>query len=246
MVISSNTLFHFTKSIDNIISILRNGFWPQFSLEDFSSIKHSQDRRPKIEAIPMICFCDIPLSQISRHVKRYGAYGIGLSKAWGKQKGLNPLVYITDTSDLNKSLHQLYELLSKQKNDNNIFRHFFHLSAFIKPYLIKNKFRSIRYYDEREWRYVPDISLSSSKEHIPFRLSEIEFNNVSKRAIANSMVGKKFTQIFLPSDINYIFVETRADVKNLIKAIDGIFPKKESRLDLYSKILTMSRIKRDF
>lgn len=59
MPVSSNTLFHFTNSIDNIENILINDFVPHYSLE-----KIMVGRIIFEFAFPMVCFCDIPLSQI--------------------------------------------------------------------------------------------------------------------------------------------------------------------------------------
>jgi hypothetical protein len=84
MNISSNTLFHFTDKIENVISILKEEFRPHFCLEDLNDFVAPDDRIEELEhAIPMVCFCDIPLSQSMNHRKTYGNYGIGLSKEWG-------------------------------------------------------------------------------------------------------------------------------------------------------------------
>ena len=64
--LSSNTLFHFTKW-ENLIGILQNDFYPKFSLEKFS-FKNNYTHQ---FVIPMISFCDMPLSQIKLHVNRY-------------------------------------------------------------------------------------------------------------------------------------------------------------------------------
>ena len=85
MVVSSNTLFHFTKDLDTIKNILSDGlFWPIYCIE--------YDKGPNVDgtfnAFPMVCFCDIPLSQISEHLLDYGKYGIGINKQWGKEKYL--------------------------------------------------------------------------------------------------------------------------------------------------------------
>jgi hypothetical protein len=44
-------------------------------------------------AIPMVCFCDLPLSLIKKHVEEYGGYGIGLNKTWGVKNGVAPVIY---------------------------------------------------------------------------------------------------------------------------------------------------------
>ena len=74
--ISSSTLFHFTSSIDYIRSILEDEFRPNLSLEDLSCLELQE----KV-AIPMVSFCDIPLSQTKAHMQYYGHYGIGLAKS---------------------------------------------------------------------------------------------------------------------------------------------------------------------
>ena len=85
MNISLNTLFHFTDKIENVIGILKEGFRPHFCLEDLNDFVSRDERIEYLEwAIPMVCFCDIPLSQSTNHREHYGNYGIGLSKEWGK------------------------------------------------------------------------------------------------------------------------------------------------------------------
>jgi hypothetical protein len=85
--LSANSLFHFTNSFDNLLSILKEEFRPRFCLEDFSLMFVGMSTDPKQEwGVPMVCFCDLPLSQTSFHLSVYGDYGIGLTKDWGKEK----------------------------------------------------------------------------------------------------------------------------------------------------------------
>lgn len=70
LTISSNTLFHFTKNIENVINILKNGFRPHFCVEDLNIIAPDLGSIDELEfAIPMVCFCDIPLSQARVHME---------------------------------------------------------------------------------------------------------------------------------------------------------------------------------
>jgi hypothetical protein len=34
----------------------------------------------------MVCFCDLPLSLIGKHLDEYGDFAIGLERHWGAQK----------------------------------------------------------------------------------------------------------------------------------------------------------------
>ena len=96
MAISSTSLFHFTKSLDTLVKILETGLWPRYCVE--------RDWGDKDLIVPMICTCDIPLSDIQFHQKKYGSYGIGLDKGWAKKKGFTPVLYVSDKSDIYKRL----------------------------------------------------------------------------------------------------------------------------------------------
>lgn len=79
-VVSSKTLFHYTSTLDAVKAILKSkGFWPMYCIE----YGWSEDF---YFAVPQCSFCDIPLSLIKSHVKKYGHFGIGMSKSWGIKK----------------------------------------------------------------------------------------------------------------------------------------------------------------
>lgn len=55
-------------------------------------------------AFPMVCFCDIPLSRIDEHIGFYGKFGIGMTRKWAEQNGLNPVLYASGSNNLTKEL----------------------------------------------------------------------------------------------------------------------------------------------
>src|SRR6266487_3729891 len=81
----TKTLFHFTRTLDNLMSILKEGFWPQYSLEDISWIEGGVPRL----AWPMVSFCDMPISRLREHTAFYGNFGIGLCREQWRDTGLN-------------------------------------------------------------------------------------------------------------------------------------------------------------
>lgn len=96
---SSNSLFHITREFSTLKSILSNkALFGSYCKETLS---YNGERVPLI--IPMICFCDIPLTTISNH-SAYGKYGIGLKKEWGIRNKLNPVLYMEKESALSESL----------------------------------------------------------------------------------------------------------------------------------------------
>lgn len=72
--------------MDAIRSILKDGFFPHYCPEytlDPEDRRAASRRHHPMRAIPMVCFCDLPLSLIAKHLKEYGCFGIGMTKRWG-------------------------------------------------------------------------------------------------------------------------------------------------------------------
>lgn len=93
---NSSSLFHFTDQIEYLKGILENGFRYSYSFELYPSRK----KRTKGCAIPMICFCDIPLTRTLEHSSNYGKYCIGLEKkplVSELKELINPVVYLFST-----------------------------------------------------------------------------------------------------------------------------------------------------
>ena len=82
MAISSNNLFHFYPEFQYLKQAINEGLWPRYFIEKKWSAKDI--------AIPMFCFCDIPLSQIKDHIDEYGHYGIGVTKDFARDNKITP------------------------------------------------------------------------------------------------------------------------------------------------------------
>lgn len=94
MAISTNSIFHFTKPKSILNTLLKDGgFKITYCLENYII----NEANVKI-AIPMVSFCDIPLSSTINHIKSYGQYAVGLSKTWAKENKINPVLYMVPNS----------------------------------------------------------------------------------------------------------------------------------------------------
>lgn len=96
-ILSANTLFHFTPNFNWLTGILETGFIPRLSKEFYDN-NNILGRSVEGTYVPMVCFCDIPVSHLRNHIGFYGQYGIGLDKGWGIEKGLSPVFYLTENS----------------------------------------------------------------------------------------------------------------------------------------------------
>jgi hypothetical protein len=137
VTISSNTLFHFCPTIDILLKILSGGFHPAYCWETINVTKE----RTLNAGVPMISFCDIPLSKISNHNQVYGKYGIGMSMDWAGVNGLNPILYLHNNSLLSRSLLNVGDLIIEadklHKDDKNLersFDEFYQVFQYVKNY----------------------------------------------------------------------------------------------------------------
>jgi hypothetical protein len=110
----------------------------------------------------------------------------------------------------------------------------------------------IRFYDEREWRYVPDLKTFESyleKLDILFGLMDNSiFNNHEILNQANSILESAKLS-FKPDDIKYIIVKEEKEILEMIRKLDQIkgekYPSNIIKI-LTSRILTYDQIENDF
>ena len=246
MAISANTLFHFTSRYDTLISILQSKIFPRLCLE--RGVWYSGDKK---WAIPMVCFCDIPLSNIAEHTKQYGNYAIGIKKTWAIEQGVTPILYVHDNSSfighgLN-ALNWSLELSEKDKEHLSerlaqVMSMFFMMKPYEGYQERDGKRDKVRFYDEREWRFIPPIG-----GHPLNFLTEEQFNDKTHRESLNSF-NEQYGVSFNPDVINYIIVEKDEEIVTLIhelRTIKGSFSYNSVEL-LSSRIISMDRIREDF
>lgn len=249
--ISSNSLFHFTSKPEYLHSILENGFLPRYCIES-AKLSTEMPREELGQITAMVCFCDISLSQISKHIDRYGSYGIGMTKEWGIKNKLNPVIYTNTNSKLSNSFSELIDsivnLLGGDCTDDikNASDKLMSLLKFIKPYQgydEKRKEHNIKFYDEKEWRYVPQIPFEIETKN-SITIEQYIKPRVLKKA--NEKL-KDYKLSFAHNDINYIFIPTFKDIHILISKLkkSSIFSNKEIEI-ITTKILTIEQIKNDF
>jgi len=255
--ISANTLFHFTKTIDNIRNILTNTFSPRYCLEHMAFMENENLDL----AIPMVCFCDIPLSQIIDHIDTYGEYAIGLNKEWAMSKGISPILYLYNDSTTNKVINELFKTTVRLDNVRKLLKKdltklatfdFLELLYYCKSYKGKmwrdGKLKENKtFYNEREWRFVPNLN---ELELINPRLliNKEEFDDFSKRSEYNHQI-EHFTLRFSPKDIKYIIISKeseRLEMVNMIEHIKGNYYSMNDLKELNSKIISVEQIKEDF
>ncbi len=248
MAISAKTLFHFTKERDTLLKILDGSLLPNYSLEDLSSILSGG---PIYDVyVPMVCFCDIVLSQIKDHIAFYGSYGIGLRKSWGLMKGVTPVVYVDHGS---RTAQLMRGVVAKADSDKQelapiLRQRLLDFCKYVKPYegeVLPTKLKPKKgktkkvpriFYDEREWRYSPD----------DYHAFVASVGDEEKVAIENAQMRSKHALRFDPGDVKYIIVSEESEIPYVIDAINANdrFSGRQRSI-LASKVISAEQIRED-
>jgi hypothetical protein len=246
MPVSSNSIIHYTKKFEILLKILEEGFKVTYCVE---AVRSAVLKFKVKMAVPMISFCDIPFSDFEAHINSYGSFGIGLSKKWATKNGLNPVLYLEENSTISQLLTSIVKdykggkAVSKELKDftKNIAVYTKNYEGLLSrdPIVIPN----YRYYDEREWRYIPSID-------------ELKTTTVSIRTEEYKADKKKFNDSidhlrikFEPEDITYIVVEKLEQIEETINFLRQKYHNKYTGLQLdilLSKIISCEQIKHDF
>jgi hypothetical protein len=246
MSLSSNTLTHFTERKEALLGILQENFKIFFCKETVHFGEYTQRF-----FCPMVSFCDIPMSEIKNHIKKYGNYGIGLTKEWAVKNGLNPVLYVAQHSTLSQSYrtamrHFVIDKNTATKNTTNEAMALLDIIRYMKNYEgpLERKNQSIasyRFSDEREWRYVPKFT--KLKEMIATKAT-YEINQEKYSMIYNNDRLK-----FEPNDIKYIIIKDDSEIKEIISHLRNAKGRNYSYDDierLTTRILTIEQIMGDF
>ena len=237
----SQSLFHFTRTPEVLESILENGFFPRYCLEDISWLPLDDDHM----AFPMVCFCDIPIGRISEHTSFYGEYGLGLTKQWGLKNNLSPIAYTHSTGGISELLRYLIntdndKLLPDEDLRDEIFERIYKQHSLMKPIsgkmLIGGKAIEKDFYQESEWRYTPEGS------NVIF---QDDFDKDKHTRNAEMQASKLEIS---PADIKYVFVKSETDIPRLYDFIHkamGRFPHAEVKA-LVTRIISLETIAGDF
>lgn len=207
-------------------------------------------KRIPIEDItfPMLCFCDIPLNQLKDHNKWYGDYAICMKKSWGVNKNLQPLHYVSNTSEYIKMYQEVFNnIVNKPDTDEKVYEFIFASLFFLKhfkgsQYCEKtDKIEEKIFMDEQEWRSIKLVD----EDLDPFYINE---NSDSKRNYYNEALTKLSSNKleFNCEDIRYIIVEKEEDVIQLINDINCSNYDDQEKSLLISKISVLNHLREDF
>ena len=148
MNIYSNAFFHRTDQWRFLTSILEEGFKAHYCKEEIFLGKG----QVSFIGIPMVCFCDIPLTHITRN--NYGKCGIAMKRSWGVGHHLEPVLYYPNDirCQSTRMIIKAANGFATNRGDFDAYR----ILGYSKPVrkVIPQNGRPSDNYIEREWRKV--------------------------------------------------------------------------------------------
>ena len=204
MGLSSNVLWHQTRK-EAFFEILKS---------KKLCVSYSQEEiMPRLRvAFPVVCLCDLPLSEFASNNWTYGEYAIGFKRDWAIRNGFNPVCYYHHQSNL---MQQMYTLVRDAISESlsgvmNMAIYFFSYYKPIEGQLItlKREYKNYRFYDEREYRMVPYFSQLGGNQRM---LSMEEYASYKEAHNGKSLLDDVYIE-FDYSDINYIVVRSDSNV----------------------------------
>ena len=248
MNFSANTLFHFTDSIDKLQSILQNGFYTSYSKELILG-----NGIGKEFAVPIISFCDIPLSNISEHVKKYGGYAVGVSKDFATTHRFSKVFYLERFSDIIDGIFDIHEYVVRNfqqnieeesfgKLNDGVLRIMQVMKNNVGPLIRKTgNTPDYEFFKEMEWRYTPMVAPNQNQVYADF--NELDRDFPTKPHL--TLVGLPLTF----SDINWIIVATTIEIPSVVavlKTCKNLYENNDQLEILMTKVLSIEQIKYDF
>ncbi len=254
MNLSAKSLFHFMQNFEYLMLALDGKFSPRYCKENIPPFFNEPIY------IAMKCFCDIPLSLIEEHCKKYGSYGLGFKKEWGEKMGINPVLYYDEKSDFILNMKTAYNNLENSNinkldkksmefnllaDANLLFRQTLLNYKLIKGNMDRKKktYKNIYFYDEREWRYLSKYGPYFHNDFfIPQYISESDENS-KKLEMFNYYISIIENLEFTYEDLNFIIVRTDNEIAKVFKHIDSIDASYIKKCIYKTKVIKISDIR---
>jgi hypothetical protein len=167
----------------------------------------------------------------------------------GEKNGVAPVTY---TYSKAKTRPPVLRLTAKalRGSDETALRDMRYLAAYTKPFegpaWRSNRVQRVRFYDEREWRYVPVIRGSE-----PLFLERKDYDNASKRSELHERFKNRHALPIPPDVIQYLIVPYDKEEKNILELhhyVMRLYSHRYSRKDAIlvgTTIMTDDCIKQD-
>lgn len=257
--VSANYLCNFMPEISYLKTDIKDmSLKPRYFKEDIQYLGINDLDIPKSLVYPMLCFCDIPLSKVSVHMKGtdqytgYGDYGIALRKEFCESQDIQPVMYLNPESRLAEDIAAALRSFMKADPDSDQNVHL--MADFLTSELMytkpiqgfmqrdEDKDPEERLFkDECEWRYIPKIPESSD---LPLYIDE---------KIASKMVRNKYSDAlnsidetnfhFTVDDIVYIIVKDESSALEMMRSIKQL---RKRSLDEKDKLISKIEIAENF
>jgi hypothetical protein len=209
--------------------------------------------------VPIVSFCDIPISSAGENMSKYGSYALGLTEEWAVAKGLTKVIYLERNSPLAQNMLKSLDSVIAQN-----WTEFMTSGALLTPKDLKgdpllqaldflrytknykgelkrsNGDHDPEYYfgDEQEWRY----ALNTGKFHQSIYIEEMAKHDGIVTLMQRLIEDEKLS--FTSKDVRYILIakeEERSEIEVHIQSLKEQFNESEMK-GLISKIGTLDQI----
>ncbi len=213
MGLSSNVIWHQTN-YNGLKAILMNRELKCSYSKETISWKSSQS----ILAFPMISFSGVPLADTNDYLGQYGGYVIGFKRAWVEKHRVSPVWYRDKNAyTLRIQMEAFNELIKKDHlhlSDMGIV--YWSIIAYSKNTigaLGKYGFKSYRFLNENEIRYVPSYEDLTEKGIKPLLLED-EYEEYKEKKGGSALIDDLGLRFGL-SDIDYILISEANQYKRV-------------------------------
>lgn len=277
----SSSLIHFTDRLEYLKGILKDGFRFSYCREEYpkalvNNIKN-QEKKDFIPTncclnenicntvlIPMVSFCDIPLTRSNVHAQKYGYYGVGIDRELARDiyPQLMPVQYMS-SERFRLALNDISVIFAESENINRQINDSVKLIiGTTKVYSTLRKESDVLCYEEREWRVIhSDNGITEWGWGIEDRWKEAYndrlHSNPDLSYLSFIVVEDSEGAIIVEENINklitHILVQNETEIPEIAEfimdennSIFGYALPKKCRLQLISKLNSFERLSKDY